>query len=804
METSVDQPRIFSSPAAVEYFDFGRLFLANFFQNMLMLPNAYQAHDLYGKFKGVPAVICGAGPSLAKNIGVLKNLRGNALIFAGGTAMNALNTFNLLPHFGVGVDPNAAQLSRIIMNHAYETPFLYRNRLCHEALKIIHGDHLYVPGSGGYEITRWFEENLSLSGTDIEEGYSIISFSLAIAQAMGCNPLVLVGADLAYTDMESYAPNIIHHPLHERSVYFRTKSIDEELVSRTDIYGKPVYTLEKWINESRWISEFAQKHPETVLLNCTEGGIGFQSIPAMPLKSAADHWLDKQYDLEGMRTAAIQQAQIPAAVTIEKVRDLMGGLLVSLEKCREYCSIIRHDFEVLERHLLKGGEYPDNMLSAPAIQALSDMEEESAYRCLLKAFSDKYIEMHTREVEEEACDEDLLTEQERMLKRVMLNTARYKFLVNGTGEIEKIIENVLREHSLADAQTTVHAIQEVRYSSQDTAKSVNLSHTAISGESVAKIVCHYSGGSLLSEQGYMGNFLHGQSVYYALTGQILSSCCFEKGLKEGVAQTYYLSGALQSVQRFRGGRPDGQQEYYYQNGTLKSLITYSQGVLEGVVQLYYPNGRRRREVNFLKGKRHGLELFWNEAGGLYIQAEYEMDKPVGTARQWHKNGTMQREVQYHVDKHGCVIREWDINGVSIIHDKVLEGDYFDRLVAHTENLTEGLKTVIEQVASAMPKIGAALDPDRKQNFDTAFHDQLNSIKKEFASLDEITHQLISAAGLEPGNISEAIWKTPSSRREVECKVSFLADTMAKEMQGVHDSLKNALEVLLKSLSHTTK
>ena len=41
---------------------------------------------------------------------------------------------------------------------------------------------------------------------------------------------------------------------------------------RNDIHGNPVYTLWKWITEAKWISDFAENHPELTILNATEGG----------------------------------------------------------------------------------------------------------------------------------------------------------------------------------------------------------------------------------------------------------------------------------------------------------------------------------------------------------------------------------------------------------------------------------------------------------------------------------------------------------------------------------------------------
>src|SRR6185503_9490810 len=79
--------------STAEYLSAGKVFFKNFYHNILELDNAENGSALSGKFQGVPAIICGAGPSLGKNIELLKTLKDKALIFAGGTAMNALNAY---------------------------------------------------------------------------------------------------------------------------------------------------------------------------------------------------------------------------------------------------------------------------------------------------------------------------------------------------------------------------------------------------------------------------------------------------------------------------------------------------------------------------------------------------------------------------------------------------------------------------------------------------------------------------------------------------------------------------------------
>ena len=48
---------------------------------------------------------------------------------------------------------------------------------------------------------------------DLEEGHNVVNFSLSIAKALGCNPIILAGVDLALTDEKAYPPGILPYPL---------------------------------------------------------------------------------------------------------------------------------------------------------------------------------------------------------------------------------------------------------------------------------------------------------------------------------------------------------------------------------------------------------------------------------------------------------------------------------------------------------------------------------------------------------------------------------------------------------------
>lgn len=105
--------------------------------------------------------------------------------------------------------------------------------------------------------------------------------------------------------------------------------------------------------------------------------------------------------------------------------------------------------------------------------------------------------------------------------------------------------------------------------------------------------------------------LHGPSLFYDMSGQLLSKTWFFEGKKVGKAYRYYCSGELYSLERFIHGLPHLAQEYYYPDGMLKTMIQYDKGILHGETVLYWPDGALKRKCHFSHGKMEA-DRFYDE------------------------------------------------------------------------------------------------------------------------------------------------------------------------------------------------
>jgi hypothetical protein len=348
-----------------------RLF-ANLYPNFKQLPLSFYVNTWEKAFQNIPAIICGAGPSLTHVTAALKDLTDRALIIAGGSTLAALTSQGVIPHLGIALDPNPVEFDRLKKSSAFEMPFIYAPRLFPEVFSLFNGPFGYMRSDTGGEVESWLEKKLHLKekaiGPDLgREALSVTTLATSLAHALGCNPILFVGVDLAFTEGKSYAAGIVADERSALKAFKEQPKAIHQLLRKKDARGKFVYTLIKWVMESATLSHYAKKHPETQFINCTEGGIGFSDIPYLPFEKAVKTYCQNSYDLAACVHVQIQKTR----VNMPSFADLHLA------------------FEELQSSLERSKEIVEKMLHEKSLGKITllemDLHDEIAYDCCLRA-----------------------------------------------------------------------------------------------------------------------------------------------------------------------------------------------------------------------------------------------------------------------------------------------------------------------------------------------------------------------------------------------------------------------------------
>lgn len=401
-----------------EYLEYGTAFFRNFYTNIFHINKAFLGNALFDQFKGIPAIICGAGPSLQKNIPFLKMAKNKAIIMAGSSALNALAANGIQPDLGAGIDPNPMQEERLKTISNLNFPFLYRGRVYPGALACVTGPKLYITGSGGYDIAEFFENRFEIDGKFIEEGRNVVNFCLEAAFEMGCNPIIFIGMDLAFTDKKAYAEGVVDNPL--------ILEPNDTVVSRKDIYENPVETMWKWVSEAKWIGDFAHNHPERTLINATEGGLGFPGIPNKKFEEVLKEYVSKEHPIHSKLKSIISQNPL-SKISNEKILATIAELKESLQKCIDFLQILTEENKKTIEALKENHE-ETSLQTGKAMLAEMDLAEEPAFVYVLQIFNEVASKLMQRDLMKLFDPNNPAEEHQKELEKLELNKQKYNFL----------------------------------------------------------------------------------------------------------------------------------------------------------------------------------------------------------------------------------------------------------------------------------------------------------------------------------------------------------------------------------------
>ncbi|GAB4186235.1 MAG: motility associated factor glycosyltransferase family protein [Simkaniaceae bacterium] len=311
--------------SASDYKNFGVDILENIYQNFLGSEKIGNLAYLSNAFANVPAIICGSGPSLDKNMHLLKKKSQKALIFAGGSAIDVLSKADIPMHFTAGVDPDP-DIDRFKMSTSFEAPFFFFHRLKHSVFLLQHGLKILAGSPGGYPIEDWLYRSHDRNLPFLDGGWDVSNFCTSVACHLGCNPIILVGMDHCGTKEKMYAKNTLQD------------SRKEDFIPCQDIFGNPVFSKNDWLMSVSWFKEFAEKHPDLQCINATEGGLWIEGLLHVALSDVLGEIFPRQ-DWNGRCHAILEQSEKIRHAPQHGKESLMK-IKDGLERILDFCSQI--------------------------------------------------------------------------------------------------------------------------------------------------------------------------------------------------------------------------------------------------------------------------------------------------------------------------------------------------------------------------------------------------------------------------------------------------------------------------------
>jgi hypothetical protein len=239
---------------------------------------------------------------------------------------------------------------------------------------------------------------------------------------MGCDPIIFVGMDLAFTDMKAYTQGVVENAAAQG------QDADPRALRKIDIHGKPVDTLWKWIAEAKWIGDFAKNNPDRALINATEGGLGFPGVPNKTLNQVTKKYLHRTYRLQSRIHKHIQKGAMPQAAK-RKIIQAEKDLFESLSRCKTHLQILLEENNRTRREIKRKNKI-EHLQTGKGALAETELFEEPAFLYVLRIFNEVASRVLRRDSRKLDDPNNKMSEVEKTLARLDLDSKRYAFLQN--------------------------------------------------------------------------------------------------------------------------------------------------------------------------------------------------------------------------------------------------------------------------------------------------------------------------------------------------------------------------------------
>lgn len=295
---------------------------------------------------GYPAIIVAAGPSLARNVTQLGELRDRAVIISVQTVFKLLHSLGIAPHFVTSLD-----------YHDVSTEFFRGQndvggaRLIAEPKAAWRVIDLY-PGETQLVHHRYADmllKNAAPRRGELRPGSTVAQLALYFADYLGCDPIIFAGQDLAFSDGMFYLPGSpveqIWRPEMNRFQTIEMKQWERIVRNRPilrtvkDVRGDDVYTDDLLFTYLEQFEQDFARLPRRII-QASEGGATLRGCETMPLREAASRYCTRPLPASWTDIAS------GAATDISEAISQLERRLTEIREAREVSAQTR---EILEK-----------------------------------------------------------------------------------------------------------------------------------------------------------------------------------------------------------------------------------------------------------------------------------------------------------------------------------------------------------------------------------------------------------------------------------------------------------------------
>ncbi|WP_303674178.1 motility associated factor glycosyltransferase family protein [Vampirovibrio chlorellavorus] len=326
---------------------FHQKWIQQFFGNAPNFAAMPTLDDLVDSFTDKPALVISRGPSLDAALPWVRALADAVVLIAVGGALHRLHDHGITPDFALFYDANGMKEQVHGLPDAYleQITFVMSPFTQPAVFDMPSRGKLLMLAQNNMQFVDFLDEALQRKHCRLGGGGTVSIIGFQMAQRMGCNPIALVGQDLAFPHNQVYAGGVAMR-LNEKgqldleaSESLYTAPYDLTTVPGQD--GKPLPTLQSYQSFLIHLEEMAALNAKSErpaqLWNASLGGAHIEGFPLLDLQRWVGQWpCWKQPHALSQPPAWTAEAQQGRAKSLNKaIQDLQVELIGHIRFLKE-------------------------------------------------------------------------------------------------------------------------------------------------------------------------------------------------------------------------------------------------------------------------------------------------------------------------------------------------------------------------------------------------------------------------------------------------------------------------------------
>ena len=401
---------------------------------------------LENRHMGTPAVVVSAGPSLRKNMHLLKELQGRAVIIAVQTTLKPLLELGVEPDYVTSLDYHD------ICTRFFENlPATLKTELVAEPKAASAIFDMY-PGRVtllGNEFADGLLRDLQppVERARLQSGATVAHLAYYLAEHLGCDPIAFVGQDLGFSDGLCYAPGTSYDDVWRPELgRFCTVEMKQwEQIARErfilrkvpDYQGRPMYTEERLFTYlQQFERDFARSKAK--IIDATEGGAAKRGTTVMKLAHVIE--AISQSEPRRSESPAGRPPTAPPGARPEDVTSCLARRADEAARIEDVCLRTLPLLEEIRDHVQ---DQPRVNRAIPAVDALRARMNElgATYDLVTQLTQSTELERFKADRRLSAARE--LDENERQRRQVRRDIDNVRAVADAAGDFQRLMRDTI-------------------------------------------------------------------------------------------------------------------------------------------------------------------------------------------------------------------------------------------------------------------------------------------------------------------------------------------------------------------------